>query len=66
MRFQKRFRLSGRVTVDGIAEVFNVFNHENYNNFVVNEAARNYGAPIYDSNIAFQPRTMQFGFRTTF
>ena len=66
MRFQKRFRLSNRVTVDGIAEVFNLFNHANYNNFVVNEAARNYGAPIFDSNIAFQPRTMQFGFRTTF
>jgi hypothetical protein len=66
MRIQKRFRLSGRVTVDGIAEVFNMFNHANYNAFVTNEAARNYGAPQYDANIAFQPRTMQFGFRTTF
>ncbi|PYR63024.1 MAG: hypothetical protein DMF88_26105, partial [Acidobacteria bacterium] len=66
MRIQKRFRLSGRVTVDGIAEVFNMFNHANYNAFVTNEAAKNYGAPQYDSNIAFAPRTMQFGFRTTF
>jgi hypothetical protein len=66
MRIQKRFRLSNRVTLDGIAEVFNMFNHANYNAFVTNEAARNYGAPQYDSNIAFQPRTMQFGFRTTF
>jgi hypothetical protein len=66
MRIQKRFRLSGRVTVDGIAELFNMFNHANYNAFVTNEAARNYGAPQYDSNIAFQPRTAQFGFRTTF
>jgi hypothetical protein len=46
--------------------VFNLFNHENYNAFVTNEAARNYGAPSFDSNIAFQPRTMQFGFRVTF
>src|SRR5262249_4970670 len=66
MRFQKRLRVGRRVTVDASAEVFNLFNHANYNNFVVIEAARNYGAPIYDSNIAFQPRTMQFGFRTTF
>jgi hypothetical protein len=66
MRIQKRFRVSNRVTLDGIAEVFNIFNRANYNNFVVNEAARNYGAPVYDSNIAFQPRTAQFGFRTTF
>jgi hypothetical protein len=66
MRIQKRFKLNGRMTVDGIAEVFNLFNHANYNAFVSNEAAANFGRPQYDSNIAFQPRTMQFGFRTTF
>src|SRR5258705_5676470 len=66
MRIQKRFRLSGRMTLDGIAEVFNMFNHANYNAFVTNEAAANFRQPQYDSNIAFQPRTMQFGFRTTF
>jgi hypothetical protein len=66
MRLQKRFKLNGRMTLDGIAEVFNMFNHANYNAFVTNEAAANYRQPQYDSNIAFQPRTMQFGFRTTF
>ena len=65
-RIQKRFKLNGRMTFDAIAEVFNMFNHANYNAFVTNEAAKNYGAPQYDSNIAFAPRTMQFGFRTTF
>lgn len=66
LRLQKRFSLSSRVTIDGIVEMFNAFNHANYNSFVVNESARNFGQPQYDSNIAFQPRTMQFGFRTTF
>lgn len=66
VRLQKRFRLNGRVTLDGIAEVFNIINHANYNAFVTNEAAANFRQPQYDSNIAFQPRTMQFGFRTTF
>jgi hypothetical protein len=65
-RVQKRFKLSSRMTFDAIAEVFNMFNHANYNAFVTNEAAANYRQPQYDSNIAFQPRTMQFGFRTTF
>jgi hypothetical protein len=65
-RIQKRFKLNGRMTFDAIAEVFNMFNHANYNAFVTNEAAKNFGTPQYDSNIAFQPRTMQFGFRTTF
>jgi hypothetical protein len=66
MRVLKRFRLSSRVALEGTLEVFNLFNHENYNSFVTNESARNFGAPSFDSNIAFQPRTMQFGFRTTF
>ena len=66
MRVQKRFKPTGRMTLDGIAEVFNMFNHANYNAFVTNEAAANFRQPQYDSNIAFQPRTVQFGFRTTF
>jgi hypothetical protein len=66
MRFLKRFTLNSRVAIEGTLEVFNLFNYENYNSFVVNEAARNFGAPSFDSNIAFQPRTMQFGFRVTF
>ena len=66
MRLMKRFNLSQRMALEGTAEVFNLFNHENYNSFVINESARNYGAPNFDSNIAFQPRTMQFGLRVTF
>ena len=66
VRLLKRFPLGPRVALEGTVEVFNLFNHENYNAFVTNEAARNYGAPSFDSNIAFQPRTAQFGFRMTF
>jgi hypothetical protein len=66
MRLLKRFNLSSRVALEGTLEVFNLFNHENYNSFVTNEASRNFGSPSFDSNIAFQPRTMQFGFRVTF
>jgi hypothetical protein len=66
MRLLKRFNLSSRVALEGTVEVFNLFNYENYNRFVTNEASRNFGAPNFDSNIAFQPRTMQFGFRVTF
>ena len=66
MRLLKRLALGSRVSLEGTFEVFNLFNHENYNAFVTNESARNFGAPSFDSNIAFQPRTMQFGFRTTF
>jgi hypothetical protein len=66
VRLLKRFALSQRVALEGTVEVFNLFNHENYNSFVLNEQARNFGAPSFDSSIAFQPRTMQFGFRVAF
>jgi hypothetical protein len=66
LRLQKRFALTSHVTFDAIAEVFNMFNHANYNSFVLSEVAANYRAPVYDSNIAFQPRTAQFGFRAAF
>jgi hypothetical protein len=66
VRLLKRVNLRGRMALEGTVEVFNLFNHENYNSFVLNESARNFGAPSFDSNIAFQPRTMQFGFRVTF
>ena len=66
VRLLKRFNVGSRAAVEGMVEVFNLFDHANYNAFVTNEAALNYGAPSFDSNIAFQPRTMQFGFRVTF
>jgi hypothetical protein len=65
-RLMKRFAVGQRVALEGTVEVFNLFNYENYNSFVLSEVARNFGAPNFDSNIAFQPRTMQFGFRVTF
>jgi hypothetical protein len=65
-RLMKRFAVSNRVALEGTVEVFNLFNYENYNSFVLSEVARNFGAPNFDSNIAVQPRTMQFGFRVTF
>jgi hypothetical protein len=66
MRLQKRIQLTSRAGIDGIVEVFNLFNHANYGTFVTNLSNAQYGKPTYNDNIAYQPRTMQFGFRTTF
>ncbi len=65
MRLQQRIKL-GRMSVDGILEVFNVFNHANYNSYVTNESSRTFGQPQQDVNVAYQPRTMQLGFRFAF
>jgi hypothetical protein len=66
MRVQKRLPLGGGVAVDGILEVFNLFNRANYGSYVVNEGSSAYGRPSFNQNVAYQPRMLQLGFRMTF
>ena len=66
MRLQRKFAVSKRYTFDGMLEVFNVFNRTNYGTWVTNEGNARYGQPTDNNNIAFMPRLMQLGFRTTF
>ena len=66
MRLQRRFRLGGGVAIDGIVEAFNLINHANYGTYTLVETNANYERPADNTNIAFQPRTLQFGFRATF
>jgi hypothetical protein len=72
LRLQRRFSV-GRLRVDGIAEVFNLFNYENYGNDVTVESNRRYGQPTATTgtqsglqNPAYQSRSAQFGFRLSF
>jgi hypothetical protein len=66
LRSQRRFRLGGRASIDGLLEVFNLFNHENYGSYTTAESNANYGMPSQNTNVAYQPRMLQFGFRATF
>ena len=66
VRLQKRLSLGGRRTLDGMLEVFNLTNHANYALFVTDEANALFGTPTFNANIAYQPRTMQLGFRFAF
>jgi hypothetical protein len=65
-RVQRRFLLGSRVGVDGIVEIFNVFNHENYGAFVTNESNSRSGQPTEVVNTAYQPIMLQLGFRASF
>jgi hypothetical protein len=47
-------------------ELFNVFNHTNLVTYTTNLSNAAYGRPSGDTNIDYQPRMAQFGFRTTF
>jgi hypothetical protein len=66
LRFQKRIRLGGSRNLDGIFEVFNLFNHENYGAYTTQESNSQYGKPSQNTNVAYQPRALQLGFRLAF
>jgi hypothetical protein len=66
LRLTKRQRIVGRTTIDGMLEVFNVFNHENYGSYTTLESNARYGQPVFNNNVAYQPRIVQLGFRFAF
>jgi hypothetical protein len=61
IRVQQRIKLHGRAAIDGIAEVFNVFNRPNFGIGTVESTTSQYLKPV-----SAQTRTAQFGFRLTF
>jgi hypothetical protein len=61
IRVQQRIPLGGRLSIDGIAEIFNVFNRPNFSIGTVESNTQN-----YLNNVSAQNRTAQVGFRLTF
>ena len=61
LRFRQRIPLAGRVSIDGIAEVFNVFNRHNWGIGTVESTTA-----LFLQHTSAQVRTAQFGFRLTF
>ena len=66
MRVQQRVRLRGHASIDGFAEVFNVFNRANYGAFNVTETSLDFGRPLSSTNLSYAPRSLQLGFRVAF
>jgi hypothetical protein len=66
VRLQERIPIAGRVAIDGIVEVFNVFDRANFGSYVTDELSPLYGQAQFNSNLAYAPRTLQLGFRLTF
>ena len=65
MRLQQRIPL-GRVSIDGIFEIFNVLDHANFGLWDTQESSGTYLLPQFSSNLAYAPRTLQLGFRLNF
>jgi hypothetical protein len=66
LRLQQRIRVSGKVSLAGILEAYNLFNHENYGIYETRESNASYALPIPNPSLVYQPRMLQLGFRTTF
>jgi len=73
LRVQRRFPLGGRAGIDGILELFNVFNHANFGSYSGTafgssggEVSRTYQQPSQNANLAYAPRMLQLGFRVAF
>jgi hypothetical protein len=66
LRLQKHLAFGGHAAIDGILEVFNVFNHANYGSYTTAESNVNYGRPSSNPNVAYQPRMVQLGFRIVY
>ena len=66
VRLQRKFTVRQRTTIEGIAELFNLFNHVNYGAYTTQEVSPLYGKPSSNQAVAYQPRMAQLGFRVAF
>jgi hypothetical protein len=66
MRLQKSLSISKKMRVDGMWEVYNAFNHQNFGSYVTNLDNARYGQPSSNINLQYQPRMMQLGIKLTF
>jgi hypothetical protein len=62
VRVSKVFPLGNRLKIEGMLDAFNLFNHENYNSYTLNETNALFGKGS-DGSLA---RRLQLGFRVTF
>jgi hypothetical protein len=66
VRLQQRIPLGGNIAVDGIFEVFNLFDRANFGSYDLDESSGTFMQPEQNPNLAYAPRTLQLGFRLTF
>jgi hypothetical protein len=66
LRMQQRVGLGGTRSIQGMVEIFNLFNATNFGSYVTTEVSSSYGRPTQNLNVAYAPRTLQLGFRLAF
>lgn len=68
LRFVKNVRVWGRSNLQGMLDIFNVFNTANYDptTYGAQYGTKTYLQPAYSSNLFYQPRMLQVGLRVTY
>ena len=66
VRVSKELALPGGVRLTGIAEVFNLLNHENYGAYNAQVNSPTFGDPRQNLLNAYQPRVAQLAFKVSF
>jgi len=66
LRVSKDVALPGGMKLTGIAEVFNLFNHENYGMYNVQLNSATFGDPRQNLLNAYQSRVAQLAFKVSF
>jgi len=65
LRFAKSVKVQ-HVTLQGMMDVFNVLNIKNATGYTTNIFSRTYLQPSSSTNLFYQPRQIQFGFRVSY
>jgi hypothetical protein len=67
LSLRKKVNLGGRRTLEGILDVFNLFNHENIGSYTTTFSnAAIYGKPSFNQSTAYAARSLQLGVHLTF
>ena len=66
LRLQQRIPLAGRVSVDGIFEVFNLFDRANFGSYALDESAPHFLQPVQNANLAYAPAHAAAGIQGDF
>ncbi|MFN8060263.1 MAG: carboxypeptidase regulatory-like domain-containing protein [Vicinamibacterales bacterium] len=64
-RITKTIKVGG-IQLQGVAEVFNIFNHANFGAYNAVVSSATFGAPQQNNSNAYRPRTGQLAFRIQF
>jgi hypothetical protein len=66
LRVTSHLKIVNNVKVELLAEVFNVFNRQNYGSYNTTLTSASFGQPLANSGNAYVPREGQLGVRVVF